>query len=161
MSELVPNFRPAVAADSAAVVEVATAVYVEYGFQWDMHDLEDLAAHHLTDTSSFWVAELGNHVVGIVGLKLAHEVVGDVACDCSVHRMYVHHDVRRVGIASGLMDCVLGSARRAGCSTMAIWTDKRFDGAHRMYDGLGARRVTERDLGDINHSHEWGYVLDL
>jgi hypothetical protein len=56
---------------------------------------------------------------------------------------------------------VLEEARAADRRRLAIWSDKRFADAHRLYERFGARVVAERVGDDPDKSPEWGLVLGL
>ena len=150
MSEA-PVIRRALAADSAAAAAVVKTVYDEYGFTWDeagYHaDLRDVEATY----AAFFVAELDGRIVGTAGLS-AHG---------SLERLYVLAAARGAGTGAALLAAVADEARRRGHDRLEIWSDKRFEAAHRLYTREGARVVGERVHDDPDSSHEWGLVLDL
>ncbi|HYK06991.1 MAG TPA: GNAT family N-acetyltransferase [Gaiellaceae bacterium] len=150
MSETV-CIRRAEAADSAAAAAVVESVYAEYGFTWDEHgyhaDLLDVEAAY----AAFFVAELDGRIVGTAGLT-EHG---------SLERLYVLPGARGAGAGSALLAAVAGEARRRGHERLEIWSDKRFEDAHRLYRREGARVVGERVHDDPDSSHEWGLLLDL
>jgi putative acetyltransferase len=155
--------RRAERADAAAIAAVVRAVYDEYGFTWDEDgyhaDLRDAAAHY---RGAFWVAEAGGEIVGTAGLELTDGHVGGLdGCDCSLERLYVLPRARGRGAGSALLRAVLDEARAHGRARLAIWSDKRLEGAHRLYERFGARVVAERVHDDPDSSHEWGLVLKL
>ena len=143
--------RRARTADSGSASAVVRAVYDEYGFTWDElgyhSDLRDVEAAY----SAFFVAELDGRVVGTAGLCAAG----------SLERLYVLPEARGAGAGSALLAAVADEARRRGHKRLEIWSDKRFEDAHRLYQRHGARVVGERVHDDPDSSHEWGLVLDL
>ena len=145
------HIRRAVAADSAAAAAVVRAVYDEYGFTWDADgyhaDLRDVESAY----AAFFVAELDGRIVGTAGLT-AHG---------SLERLYVLLDARGAGAGAALFAAVVDEARLRGHNRLEIWSDKRFEDAHRLYRREGARVVGERVHDDPDSSHEWGLVLDL
>ena len=145
------RIRRAVAADSPAAAAVVRAVYDEFGFTWDeagYHaDLRDVEASY----AAFFVAELSARIIGTAGLT----ELG------SLERLYVLPAGRGVGAGSALLGAVVEEARRRGHGRLEIWSDKRFEDAHRLYQRHGARVVGERVHDDPDSSHEWGLVLDL
>jgi uncharacterized protein (DUF885 family) len=56
---------------------------------------------------------------------------------------------------------VIEEARAHGRRKLAIWSDKRLEDAHRLYERLGACATAERVHDDPDQSHEWGLVLEL
>ena len=156
------RIRRAEHADAAAIAGVVRAVYDEHGFTWDADgyhaDLRDAAAHY---GGAFWVAELDGELVGTVGLELGAGRTGGLeGCDCSLERLYVLDRARGRGAGSALLRAVLAEARAHGRRRLAIWSDKRFEDAHRLYERFGARVAGERVHDDPDASHEWGLVLD-
>jgi len=145
------RIRPARREDSNAAAAVVRAVYDEYGFTWDEDgyhaDLRDVELAY----AAFFVAELDGRIVGTAGL----------AAGGSLERLYVLPAARGAGAGSALLTAVADEARRRGHDRLEIWSDKRFEVAHRLYRRAGARVVGERVHDDPDSSHEWGLVLDL
>ena len=145
------RIRRGAAADSAAAAAVVRAVYDEFSFTWDEHgyhaDLRDVE----TSYAAFFVAELNGRIVGTAGLTERG----------SLERLYVLPAARGAGAGSALLAAVADEARRRGHQRLEIWSDKRFEDAHRLYQREGARVVDERVHDDPDSSHEWGLVLDL
>ena len=172
------TIRPATGDDSPAVATLVKVVFDEYGFGWDegdyCADLYDLQGHYLEQGHLFWVAEDHGQIVGSVGLEfydaisgtpgsatLHHGKVRAAATDCSLERMYVHPNARRLGLGSQLMQTTLDAAREAGRNGMEIWSDKKLEGAHRLYERFGAIRIGDRICDDPDESPEWGFYLRL
>jgi putative acetyltransferase len=171
--------RPALAADSEAVVRVVRAVYDEYGFIWDAAgyhaDLYDLHGHYLNQGHAFWVAaQEGGGIIGTVALEFFEPLPGEPGraveigntirvggCDCALERLYVDPTARRLGAGSRLVETALQEARRRGRRALEIWSDKRFGDAHRLYGRFGAVSVAERICHDPDQSPEWGLWIRL
>jgi GNAT superfamily N-acetyltransferase len=151
MLAVATRIRLALAADSAAAATVVRAVYDEYGFTWDEDgyhaDLLDVEASY----AAFFVAERDGEIVGTAALT-EHG---------SLERLYVLASARGDGTGSALLTAVTEEARRRGHRQLEIWSDKRFEDAHRLYRREGARVIGERVHDDPDSSHEWGLVLDL
>lgn len=152
------------------MVKVIKAVYDEYDFPWypdGYHkDLYDLDAYYRDHGDIFYLAELDGQPVGTAALEHFSEVPeGDdrrvAGADCSVERLYVVPEARRAGVGSALMQKVIVDARNGGRKRMEVWTDKRFEAAHKLYERLGAKVVAERLCDDPEKSPEWGMALDL
>lgn len=145
------KLRRAVAEDSPAVAAVVRAVYDEFGFTWDepgYHaDLRDVEASY----AAFYVAEVDGRILGTAGLTGFG----------SLERLYVLPEARGKGAGSALLRAVAEEARGRGHRRLDIWTDKRLDDAHRLYERFGAQRSRERLNDDPDKSAEWGYTLGL
>ena len=172
------TLRQAHCGDEPAIVQVVRTVYDEYGFTWDPEgyhrDLYDVPGHYLQPGHGFWVAEdPSGQVVGTVALhrfdrlplgeSLVHfEGQSRVAgADCSLERLYVLPAARGSGVGGALFRLVIETARAEGRSRMEIWSDKRFESAHRLYLRHGAEIVGDRICQDPDQSPEWGLRLDL
>ncbi len=159
-------------------IETIRAVYEEYGFTWEPEgyhaDLYDVRGQYLADGHRFWVYVEGDEVLGTAALETYPRLPGQVgttviadgkvrvaATDGSVERVYVHPSVRRQGIARALMATVVETARLDGLTALEVWSDKRVQAAHRLYEGLGATVVGERICDDPDVSPEWGLVLQF
>ena len=59
------------------------------------------------------------------------------------------------------MQAITDEARVRGCVAMEVWTDKRFEEAHKLYLNLGAKMVGERLCHDPEQSPEYGLILPL
>lgn len=172
--------RNATNRDTEAIVSIIRAVYHEYGFSWDeagYHaDLYDVEAHYWRAGHAFWVAQAleDDSVLGTCGLHLfprimpSEEPLIDVqgllrvpGADCSLERLYVDPARRKMGVGTTLFEHAIASAQDAGKRRMEIWSDKKLEGAHRMYQKFGAKVVGERICFDPDSSPEWGMVLDL
>lgn len=155
--------RRATRGDGAAIAAVVRSVYDEYGFTWEADGYHaDLADVEASYGDAFWVAEQDGRLVGTAGLVLSDARTGGLGgCDCSLERLYVLGEVRGRGAGSALLRAVLEEARAQGRRRLAIWSDKRLENAHRLYERHGARVVAERIHDDPDQSHEWGLVLDV
>ena len=157
-------------------IETIRAVYDEYGFTWEPEgyhaDLYDVRGQYLSQGHRFWVYVEDGRVLGTAALETYDLLPGRVSetvvvegkvrvagTDGSVERLYVHPEARRRGIAMQLMATVVAAAQ--GRRALEVWSDKRFEGAHRLYERLGATVVGDRICDDPDVSPEWGLVLPL
>lgn len=148
--------EPAHATDAPAVVLLIGRVFSEYGFSWnpssEVPDLLDFDAHYGGTAGAFWVARLDGRVVGSVGV----ERLADGRAE--LHRLYLDAALRGRGVGRDLVETVLGWCRDAGIRRLILWSDTRFDRAHRLYEGMGFRQTGERELpDDPNDTREFGY----
>jgi GNAT superfamily N-acetyltransferase len=148
--------EPARAADAPAVIALIGRVFAEYGFSWDpsteVPDLFDLERRYGGDAGAFWIARLHGEVVGSVGVERLPDGHAEL------HRLYLDATLRGRGVGRALVEAVLGWCRAAGIGRLTLWSDTRFDRAHRLYEGMGFKKTGERELpDDPNDTREFGY----
>jgi GNAT superfamily N-acetyltransferase len=148
--------EPAHAADAPAVIELIGRVFAEYDFVWDpateVPDLYDLERRYGGAAGAFWVARMDGRVVGSVGVE---RLPGGSA---ELHRLYLDAALRGRGVGRALVERVIGWCRAAGISGLILWSDTRFDRAHRLYEGMGFKKTGEREIpDDPNDTREFGY----
>jgi GNAT superfamily N-acetyltransferase len=149
----IESARPA---DAPAVIALIARVFAEYGFSWDpaveVPDLFDLDRHYGEARGAFWVARLDGQVVGSVGVERLAEGRAEL------HRLYLDAGLRGRGVGRALVEVVFDWCRAGGISQLVLWSDTRFDRAHRLYEGMGFTRSGERALAnDPNDTREFGY----
>jgi GNAT superfamily N-acetyltransferase len=149
--------QPARSADAADVIALIGRVFEEYAFIWnpatEVPDLFDLERHYGGEAGAFWVARLADgRLVGSVGVN---RLPGGRA---ELHRLYLDASLRGRGIGRALVEAVLDWCRKAGVRQLVLWSDTRFDRAHRLYEGMGFTKTGERDIpDDPNDTREFGY----
>jgi GNAT superfamily N-acetyltransferase len=154
-ADLAP-IAPARAGDVAGVVDLIGRVFAEYGWIYDppreVHDLFAFDAHYAPPRGAFFVLRRAGAVAGSVGVE---RVADDVA---ELHRLYLDADVRGRGLGRALVETVLAWCRGRGIGRLVLWSDTRFEDAHRLYARMGFRQTGERELpGDPNQSREYGF----
>ena len=147
---------PATAADVPGVVALIGRVYAEYGFVYDpraeVSDLFDFDAHYAPPRGAFFVVYGGGQVVGSVGVELVD------ARTAELHRLYLDAGLRGRGTGRALIDTVLAWCRSRGIGHLILWSDTRFDLAHRLYTRMGFTRTGERTLpDDVNDTREYRF----
>lgn len=165
--------------DTEAVVGVVHACFMEYGFTWDpigeMGDLYSVTETYVPPDAYFWVAEVEGQVIGTGALELYDRLEGQpdhlipgppgqtrvAGSDCSLERLYVHPDHRRIGAGLAMLEHVIENAKALNRETMEIWSDVKLTKAHALYAKLGAIQLGERLLGDADNSTEFGLALRL
>jgi GNAT superfamily N-acetyltransferase len=148
--------EPARPSDAPAVVALIGRVFAEYGFSWDpaleVPDLLDFDRRYAGSAGAFWVARLDGRVVGSVGVERLPDGQAEL------HRLYLDATLRGRGVGRALVETVLGWCRHAGVHRLTLWSDTRFDRAHRLYERMGFRQTAERELvDDPNDTREFGY----
>lgn len=105
----------------------------------DQPDLADIQTFYQRDRGAFWVARDGDEIVGTLGLLDAGE--------CALRKMFVRKDRRRVhGVASRLLDTLLGHARAHSVPRLFLGTRPEMHAAHRFYEKNGFHRVDPEAL---------------
>jgi GNAT superfamily N-acetyltransferase len=148
--------EPARIADAPAIVALIGRVFREYEFSWnpaaEVPDLFDFDRHYGGAAGAFWVARLDGQVVGSVGVARLPDGRAEL------HRLYLDATLRGRGVGRALVDTVLDWCRGAGIRRLVLWSDTRFDRAHRLYEGMGFRQTDEREVpDDPNDTREFGY----
>lgn len=152
--------RPALAADTPAVIRLIGRVFEEYGFVYDpaveVPDLLAFAHHYTGARGAFFVIRDERDVVGSVGVERL------AASRAELHRLYLDGRLRGRGLGRALVEAVLGWCRGEGIDHLVLWSDTRFDRAHVLYERMGFRRAGERELtGDLNQTREYRYEREV
>lgn len=151
-----PPIAPASVADAPAVIALIGRVYAEYGLVFDpaveVPDLLAFPRHYAPPAGAFYVARHEDRVVGSVGIERLD------AGAAEVHRLYLDAHLRGRGTGRALMEVVLAWCQAQGIGHLVLWSDTRFDRAHRLYERMRFRQTGERTLdGDVNHTREYRY----
>jgi len=137
---------PAERTDVAGVIALIGRVYAEYRFVWnpvvEVPDLFDFGAHYEAPAGAFFVVRDGGVVVGSVGVARVD------ASTVEIHRLYLDAALRGRGIGRALMQAAIQWGRQHGFVRVTLWSDTRFDAAHRLYTAMGFLRGPERVLPD-------------
>jgi putative acetyltransferase len=79
-----------------------------------------------------------------------------------LQKLYVGRSARRQGLGSRLVARVETEAIERGATAIELWTDTRFEPAHRLYERLGyVRNGATRELHDLSNSVEYHYLKEL
>ena len=148
---------PATAADVPVIVELIGRVYAEYGFVYDprveVPDLFDFDAHYAPPHGAFFVVRTPATIVGSVGVE---RLDGGQA---ELHRLYLDAELRGRGTGRALIETVLAWCRARAIGELILWSDTRFDLAHRLYRRMGFVQAGERTLpDDVNDTREYGFT---
>lgn len=154
--------RPGRDSDSAGFIALIGACWGEYpGCVLDVDneapELRSLASHVASRGGALWTAELSGAVVGMVAtVPLNHDESWEIS------RMYVAQSHRGTGLASELLRTAERHAREAGARRMILWTDTRFEAAHKFYEKHSfVRAGSIRVLDDRSRSLEFRYAKPI
>ncbi len=153
--------RPARDDDAPGIVRVVGACWSEYpgcviDIEGEAPELLRIASHAAGRGGAAWVAEVDAAVVGLVCVWPLDEG------DWELAKVYVAREHRGGGLAHVLADTAEAFARAHGATHMRLWSDTRFDRAHRFYEKRGyVRSGPIRALDDKSHSIEFAYAKPL
>jgi GNAT superfamily N-acetyltransferase len=148
---------PATADDAPGVVALVGRVYAEYRFVYDpaieVPDLLAFARHYQPPQGAFFVVrDSAGLVVGSAGVERLD------ARAAELHRLYLDAALRGRGTGRALVEAALDWCRGQGVERLLLWSDTRFDLAHRLYERMGFRLMGERVLPeDVNQTREYGF----
>ena len=160
------RIEPAGAEAAPQVIALIHRVFDEYGFIWapeeEFWDLLAAAGSfpYLEPRGALWV--MRDHAAGADG-----RVVGSVAVErldgaaVELHRLYLDARLRGRGLGRRLVDTAVDWARARGARRVALWSDTRFEDAHRLYERLGYVKSGTRALDDVNSTVEFRYERSL
>ena len=144
------------------VIELIHRVFDEYGFMWDPKDefwdllADEPAFPYRSPIGRMWVMRDDHGVV--VGSIAAERVDGPTV---ELHRLYLDAHLRGRGLGRRLFETGVEWAREHGAWRVELWSDTRFEHAHRLYERLGYVKTDSRALNDVNHTVEFKYERDL
>lgn len=151
-----PRIRPARDDDADGVIALIAAVFSEYpGCVLDVDREEPELRAPASRFDRFWVAEQGGRVVGCIACTFHGSWV-------ELRKLYVDRSRRRQGLGRRLIALVEEEARARGAEGVELWSDTRFEAAHRVYERLGyARTGRTRRLNDLSGTTEFHYLRRL
>jgi GNAT superfamily N-acetyltransferase len=144
--------------DANGFIDLISACWAEYpgcimDLDGEVPELRALASYYAAQGGALWAAESGGTIAGMVATR----PLGDGAWELC--KMYAAADQRGSGLAQSLCGAVESHARAAGGTRLKLWTDTRFDRAHRFYEKQSFVRAGPiRALGDISNSIEFAYA---
>lgn len=145
-------------ADGPGIIALIRACWSAYpGVKMDvareMPELHALHSHYTDKGGKLWIAQSGANVVGMAAVRPMSPKVWEIC------RVYVDPSLHGSGLGHALLDQAEGYAITAGADRLVLWSDTRFERAHRFYQRRsyvfdGPVRV----LNDISNSLEYGYA---
>ncbi len=143
------------------VIELIHRVFDEYEFIWDPEDefwdllAEERAFPYFEPRGAMWVMrDTDGQVVGSIA---AERLDGPTV---ELHRLYLDADLRGQGLGRRLFETGVDWAREQGAWRVELWSDTRFEDAHRLYERLGYVKTDTRELDDVNDTVEFKYERD-
>ena len=121
----------------------------------EIPELRRIASAFRAWGGEFWVAESAGCALASIGWVPSGEGI-------ELRKLYVDASLRRKGLAHRLCERVEQTGRQRGAAWVELWSDTRFETAHRLYEKRGYRRGREtRELHDLSDTVEYYYRLDL
>jgi GNAT superfamily N-acetyltransferase len=154
--------RPGRDEDADGVIRLIGDCWSEYpgcvlDVDGEVPELRALASYFGDAGGALWVAEQDGRVVGMAAARPMGQDSAFEIC-----KVYVAKDQRGSGLAHRLMGTAEDFARNSGAARLVLWTDTRFEAAHRFYEKRGfVRQGAIRILDDLSHSLEFRYVKPL
>jgi GNAT superfamily N-acetyltransferase len=119
-------------------------------------ELRALASYYDGRGGALWTTELDGRVVGMVA-TVPHDTDAWEIC-----RMYVHPALHGTGLGHRLLDLAEAHAGDVGAPRLVLWSDTRFERAHRFYEKRSyVRSGPLRVLHDISQSLEFAFAKPL
>ncbi len=153
-----PTIRAGRDDDAVGFIALIGACWAEYpGCVMDVDaevpELRALATYLRDKGGALWAAEADGRVVGMVATYPEEPTIW------AISRMYVDRAHRGSGLAHRLLEIAETHAMAAGATQLALWSDTRFERAHRFYERRGyVRSGPTRSLGDLSNTIEFRYV---
>jgi GNAT superfamily N-acetyltransferase len=145
--------------DSPGVQSIVLAALDEFDHIYGKGNrgAHDLGTHDFDPPRGVYlVARSNDHLAGGVGVRPILEperLLGEVK------RLWVRPDLRRLGVATRLMDAVLAEAVALGYRELYLETGPRQPAARQLYERLGWDRVEAFPEGA--HVHDTGFRFHL
>jgi len=152
------SIRPGRDSDADGFIAVIAACWAAYpgvilDVDGEMPELRGLATHYTAKGGALWTAESEGHLVGMVATVPRGAGVWEVC------RVYVSPSLHGAGLGHRLIEIAEAHAGAAGATRLVLWSDTRFDRAHRFYEKRGyVRHGPIRVLQDVSKSLEFAYA---
>jgi GNAT superfamily N-acetyltransferase len=156
-----PVLRAGRDSDAAGFIRLIAACWAEYpgcvmDLDGEVPELRALATYYARQNGALWAAEHQGRIVGMVATRPLGGGVWEIC------KMYADAGQRGTGLAQSLLAAAEAHARAHGATEMRLWSDTRFDRAHRFYEKCSYLRDGPiRALGDLSNSLEFEYAKPL
>ena len=154
-----PHLRDARDDDGPVLIDIVREVFARYpGCEFHLDELPDLprfASASAERGGRAFVAEIDGQVIGCVAIEPCQN-------GWELHRLYVRpaHWGSRVGLA--LLIAAEEEAARRGATSIELWSDVKFERAHRFYERRGyVRGDPTRELHDRSNTVEYFFRRGL
>lgn len=157
-----PAIRDARDSDEEGLIALIGSIFAEYpncvlAVDEEIPELRHIATSFSAWQGRFWVAERAGRIVGCIGLTPAHDPGG-----IELKKLYVGASERRSGLGGKLTDLVVAEARARGARFIDLWSDTKFETAHRFYENRGfIRNGATRELHDLSDTVEYYFRRQL
>jgi ribosomal protein S18 acetylase RimI-like enzyme len=144
--------------DADAFIALIAACWSQYpgivlDVEAEMPELRALASYYGGKGGALWAAEANGRIVGMVATVPHPETTWEIC------RVYTLPSTHGSGLGERLLRTAEARARQAGATRLVLWSDTRFDRAHRFYAKQGyVRHGPIRVLHDLSNSLEFGYA---
>ena len=152
------QIRPGQDADGPGIIALIGTCWSVYpGLHLDVDgelpQLHALATNYENLAGALWVAEADDRIVGMIAVQQEQQTIWEI---CQV---YVEPPLHGSGLGHALLDRAERHAMDGGAETLHLFSDTRFERAHRFYEKRSyVRRGPVRVLNDISNSLEFGYA---
>ncbi len=156
------RIRPVRDDDSLDLIALIARCWSEYpGCVLDVHgeepDLLAPASAYQRAGGILWVAEGRGGIAACGGVRPS-----SADGTAELIKLYVDPTWRRRGLGRALSERIERRAREMGATRIELWSDTRFETAHRLYVTLGYEDLGEtRDLHDLSDTTELHYAKSL
>ena len=118
----------------------------------EMPEYRALASYYADRGGALWAAEDAGEIVGMIATRPLSDGAWEVC------RVYVRPALHGAGLGHRLLDVAEAHALAAGATRLRLWSDTRFDRAHRFYEKRSyVRSGPMRVLADISNSLEYEF----
>jgi GNAT superfamily N-acetyltransferase len=157
----VPNvafIRPGRDGDADGFIALIGTCWAQYpGVRLDVDgevpELRALGTYYAGQGGALWAAEAAGAIVGMIATRPLDAGPWEF---CKLYTLPSHHGG---GLGHRLLDSAEAHAIAAGATCLQLWSDTRFERAHRFYEKrCYVRSGPLRVLDDISHSLEFGYA---
>ena len=118
-----------------------------------MPEYRALASYYADQGGALWTAEADGEIVGMIATRPLPDNVWEIC------RVYVRPALHGGGLGHRLLNTAEAHATAAGAVRLVLWSDTRFDRAHRFYEKRSyVRSGPVRVLADISNSLEYAFA---